>query len=390
LILVHGICDTKDSMKPLADKMLQLNSSYKNAWSLGYNWKESTEGGQAARFLADRIMATGSIKSIDIVGHSRGVPLARYTLEKLGATKAIRRGFWLNGTNEGSRFGNANDVAYGFTSEIVNLVSSLAQGVSLPRGDEPALVELVSNSDFTIALNQASYTQRGNTDYFFIHADSDNVVARSGALAENASIETLTEGKIRRITISGEHSSVLKESSAMVDFINQAFPLFEEEIGISAVPNPNEAMWDGWEQTITPINLTSEEIEIYDLSIEHYDIQGNWGSRQWWLPNWTGEFPYDHQLISIRLQPNESYSFSTSTGRNGNELSNWDPLWRAQTGVYTVRARGLTTGRDYDNRVSLEKFSSFGHPASAQTRAPHGLPRPGPRESGRKVGSPPR
>ena len=384
LVLIHGIGDSKDSMKPLADQMLRQYSGYKNAWSLGYNWKESTDGGVAAQFLADQLNATGAIKSIDIVGQSRGVLLGRYALEKLGATKPVRRTFWLNGPNLGSRFGNPMDVVYGFTSGIVNLGSSLAQGISLPRGDEPALVELVWDSNFTNTLNQANYAQRGNVDYYFLHAASDNVVARNSAWAENVSIATLTEGRIERIEISGEHGSVLKDVSAMNSFISQAFPLFEEEIGISAFPNPNQAFWDGWEQTMTVVNLTSEQIELYDLSIDHYDREGTWGSRQWWSPSWSGTFPAEYQLFSIRLQPGENYELTTNTGRDGTDLSNWNPLWQAQTGIYTVRAKGLTTGHDYDDRVEVEKFSSYGHPATAQTRAPHGPARPGPKDSGRK------
>ena len=233
------------------------------------------------------------------------------------------------------------------------------------------LVELVWKSDFTTALNQVSYSQRGNVDYYFMHADKDAVVACQSALAEDASIATLTEGKVETIEIAGGHNSVLGDTSAMSDFISKAFPMFE-------------ASWNGWAQTLTVTNPTSEEIELYDLAIDHYYLDGTWGTRQWWSPNWTGEFPIDLQTFSIRLKPNESYDLTTYTRSGDVDIANWDPLWQAQTGIYTVRAKGLTTKRSYDSRVAVEKFSSFGHPAEAQTRSPRGPARSGPRDISRK------
>ncbi len=338
-IIVHGIMDNYLSMKFLAEHLM-LRLHYRNVYSLAYDWHLKCH--QPALYLAETLNRLQvRPDSIDLIGHSRGCLVVRYSLESfdsmyyLGAK--VRNCLLIAGPNQGSKAANKGKFveslmeAFGRHNPVFQSVFS---------SSDEWLNELLPESNFLAKLNTPR-DQRHNVNYFFFGGDNDNLVDPDSALATEVDTAAIVGGNEIRKIIEGATHGGLKNSAAAVDQI------------ANAVVRPTSKPISAWLEPedkgfVLHVRNDSQKLfQLLDLSDEEYSLGRDLISRSWY--DYKKGFHSNSQFRSYRgpswqpgedrtfvLSPLEEDSSSTSYPHLGTLVLRYN-VGDAEIGVTTVK-----------------------------------------------------
>ncbi len=320
-IIVHGLMDNYQSVKRMAE-MLRGRMGWTNVYSLAYDWRLSAP--DTAAYLAtvlDGQKPNG--KNIDIVGHSRGCIVVRYTLEKLEKTEAVKNCYLFCGPHKGAD-AYVSDIWFALTREWLSDTYSCAPPTP-ETINGPAFDELIPGNSFLNDLNTYRSTQRGNVDYFLVAAERDNLVSVDSAQANGVTLEELTGGTVARYLLPGAGHSGVKSKQADINAFFDQLGLEISPLEVWVEPNPVNAQTNGWHFTFKVRNNGSTALTVDNLTFDQFDKDGVWYGCQWFDPNTpSGQlFPYRYANWNKRLQPGEVAPWDVHFRSN----YNYDPIW---------------------------------------------------------------
>ena len=327
-IIVHGIMDNNQSMKKMAE-MLLPRLGWKNVYSVAYDWPLSTP--EVADHLAGVLTPlAANPKTIDLVGHSRGAIIVRYTMEKLEKTAAVRNCYLFCGPHLGSGAANIADLWFELAKEWLSSTYVCAPP-TLAEVNDPAFEELIIDSSFLTELNRYGNKQRGRVNYYLIASQKDNIVTTDSALASSVTLEELTGGSIARFTLAGAtHGSVKRRQTDIDDFLRQHGLTFSS-LEVWAEPDPVDFNGEinGWQWILHIRNSSNLPLTIDNLAFEIYDENGNWYVTQWFDPNTPDGTPFPTSYVrwGERLDAGATLTENIHTRGSNN------PLYRALSNV---------------------------------------------------------
>jgi len=327
ICLNHGFNSTVDMMRPLAAEIIKHqnvsgNHFYSEVWGFDYDYTESGTV-TAAGFdkVLDQFHSEGA--NIDIVAHSWGAPVSRYSLENDGKTEAVHTLFSVCGANLGSIWANADTTLRGLQEDYLN-----ATGKSLPAGilafDSPVLQDLIPGSQFLSSINNSGLVHRGIVNYHIISTWDDKVVGPASGSANGIKLLERTAGFVEYRPISAYgygHSGLLQISNGL-DLL--ASEILRQDaispISINFDPSPCDASGYGWYPTETVRNDSSSVVQLTDQSFQLYGADGSMIGAEWYDPNIANNvlFPeYDHYFGWYRsLSPGETVVINLFTRFN--------------------------------------------------------------------------
>lgn len=344
LVAVHGFNDHAESLDTFADT-IRLQHKYRHIYSLQYDWRR--DGASVAQDLGgylDQLHQQGYL--VDLVGHSRGGLICRYTLERLGKTEAVTNYISVCTPNEGSTWANVEGLMRYLQEDFLNRPGS-DQPWGLAAYDTPALDELVPNSSFLNSLNDSTTMwQRGYVNNVFIAANngtnSDGVVSVPSALAQNEARGAFTAGTVSQYTLPGWHNMIRTTSGA------QAIIAKMPSGGGSGVsiwtdsPTLNANLTNGWGYTVRISYSGTGSILMQDLAIDAYNYYGQWSGVCWYYEYtpanefYPGGYTVWNQSMSVGQINLDMTTYSNIQ---------YDPLYlipmsdQARTEMFTLRYR---------------------------------------------------
>ena len=368
LIVVHGFNDTAESMRLLAQKLVAAGK-YKNVYGITYDWRVNAQ--PVAEYLGTILDGISQEKSVDILAHSRGALIARYTLEKLGKTKPVKNFISVCGANQGSFLAKTEDLLRVLWSDYLNRPES---GTNSPFGvaafDTPALAELNPNNTFLSQLNQTP-SRAGNVNYFFIGGDHDTVVGTNSAVCPNLPIESFTLGVVERSIVSSGHSDLVKTEAG----INTLIGLLRNAASGNVIIELDGYVtqdYTGWVYTLTIHNYSTQAIVCRDLSFEEYARFGDWNGTQWYSDSINSDdfFPigYSYWGKVISLGSSTTLYLHNCYDRERNSIDATNSYNLAKTVVHNLRFQD-GAGKNFTTSYNLSLSANGNFPEPAKTRA---------------------
>ncbi len=155
-VVIHGILDDKDDVKPLAQYLFRSDiappppgqRAYEAVWIYDYNWKSGIRD-SAEEFAGDLLDVVGTGK-VDIWAHSMGGLVARWAIEKEQIGDEVKRLF---------TFGTPHEGVPGWIGP-----QFLAYVLSVPVF--PGLKDLIAESSFMEDLNGVTSPYAGEAEYY--------------------------------------------------------------------------------------------------------------------------------------------------------------------------------------------------------------------------------
>jgi len=160
-ILVHGIRNDIDALSQLA-KLLSELCIYDEIWGMNYDWTKHIQdnGIELANFISAH--ATDTTR-IDIYGHSMGGLVARYALEKMGASRYVERLYTFGTPHLGVPLNDPTDFPPG--NGFCNVLAVIDEFIPLLLGlNSKGVKDLLENSDFLRTINDENISSK-NTIY---------------------------------------------------------------------------------------------------------------------------------------------------------------------------------------------------------------------------------
>ena len=334
-IIVHGIMSKAENAVPLAKRLVE-SGRYANAYAYAYDWRRGVK--PAGEDLARRLRALNvPAHSVDLWGHSMGVLVTRYALERERASAHIRDAYLLNGPQKGTSAATVGAVFSVCARILLNdPIASLMIGST-----DAAVRDLLPGSEVVRELETPD-GDRGNVNYHLFRTIGDEVVPDSSAFAQNTPLPMITSGSIDYGTVTATKG--LKHSFLFGTF-DQISLLISGDVnvrtGLTAAITPETVIPNAtsWPYTFKVTNSSGVPVAITDISIESYDRYGAWVGTQWYDPDAAHLFPTDHVDLSILIRPGETKTFDWRSVVDDDEspLSTLPAALRPQSVVVIAR-----------------------------------------------------
>lgn len=368
VVIVHGISQTADEMRPAVNRALTVGG-YDASYSFRYD--DRVPFAEAGAELARAIREGGFIdKSVDIIGYSKGGLVTRYALEVSGETKKVRRAIFLAVPNSGCNL--SLTLFYGFYLSVF-LTSPI--GIPLVAIGDDSIAELLPTSAALASLNAYQHVQRGKVDYFFFASNGDDVVNANSALAQFA-IGNMTNGAVYRETLSNSGHLAMDEP-AVISEVYQRISGLESGLSLEVYPEPCEASsyYGNWRVDVTIGNGSSAALTIESVQFEEFDRYGDWQGNYWYNPDYLPGvfFPHQRHDWNSQLNPGQSKVLGIEYWPDESRTPVWNaPVRRkARTSNIIVLAHD-SNGKRYDQKFVLHMTYNGISPAEPSTRAPRG------------------
>jgi pimeloyl-ACP methyl ester carboxylesterase len=308
LIFVHGLLQSANDNHATINSLKQ-QGGYGNAYTFAYDWRLPVP--EAGAGLAEALSGLPE-KSVDIVAYSKGGLVSRWALEKLGATKAVRRVIFLGTPSLGCNL----PLQTLYSSLMIQFLTTGLGGFMLVGDQEDCLAELQPNSNSLQALNISFYEQLGNVDYYFFAGQTglagDRIVGINSALCNTGNVENQVNGAIFRYTLDGEsHFTIDSPSGASRAFSLAGLP----GSGITITPNSNPIEADPilgcWLTRYIIGNFTGRKIVKLSILFEEYDRFGNWQGNYWYRDPYLPGVFYPHERTEWEVTIHNEQSATT-------------------------------------------------------------------------------
>lgn len=318
LLGVHGANETAEALRSIQNYLLENSKSYEvsyevpfrycSAVGFGYDWtNDLTLSAQSFGKLLDSYDSQGY--AVDIVAHSMGAPVVRWTLERLGKTNAVRNVFLICGANEGTIWANIPDILRGLRLDFLN-----RHGAGLPLGlasyDSQAIRQLIPRGDFLTRLNMKENQHRGHANYYCFGTTRDWVVGLTSGRADDVPLNMLTAGTVNRYTMDGDHGSLIETEAGVKSIFSQTLDTQMSQMLIVYDPSWVVADYDRWNTCCVITNQSDYyNMTIRDLTFDRFNgYTGLWDGCSWYDPSTpVGTlFPKEYAYWGKVLKPRES------------------------------------------------------------------------------------
>ncbi len=373
VIIVHGVSQTADEMKPAINRAFSVGG-YDASYSFRYDDRVpfAKAGAELARAIREGGFAD---KSVDIIGYSKGGLVTRYALEVSGETKKVKRAIFLAVPNSGCNL--SLTLLYGFYLSVF-LTSPV--GIPLVAIGDDSIAELLPNSAALTSLNAYQHVQRGQVDYLFFASNGDNVVNSNSALAQQFGIGDMTNGTIYRETLPNSGHLTMDEPVVITE-VYQRIQTLENGLSLNVIPEPCEASsyYGNWTVDVTIANNSPTELTIENVQFEEFDRYGAWQGNYWYNPSYPPGVFFPHQRYdwNYQMSPSASKTLGIDYWPDESETPVWNAPERrkARTSNIIVLAHD-TNGKRYDRRFVLHMTYNGISPTEPSTRAPRGQSAP--------------
>ncbi len=373
-IIIHGYGDRTESFRPLA-QYLVTEGIYSSVFAYQYDWTKATADCNDL-FVAklNQIYQQTGAKNVDVIAHSRGGVMTRYTLEIDDATAAVNNCFYVGSPNTGTGFGQNVHL---LTQALRHMTLNNPFGWGLAKLTTPALQEMLPGSSFLSALNSFN-GQTGRVNYHFFAQQDDTIVDTASATAEGIAIEELTGGIVTRQVLPGGHSYLVKDSAGIAQLADKIRQIKQQQgqldVTVTAVPQVLDPEPDGRHWLFTfRINYSGPgSVNVQDVMTELYGASGSWVGTWWLDPSTPGGafFPEEYTPAGITLSSGETFELEVAiyAGSTKPLIAQAPPGRQRQTGVLTVRYN--LNGEQRSQRVQVQCRFQGQLPALPETRRP--------------------
>ena len=381
LVMVPGFNNSVNNLTMAASRFVELHQ-YRKIYGFSYDWRKETAVPAKALGLAlDSLTSQGY--DIDLLGHSRGGLICRSTLENYSKTRKVLNFYAVCTPHEGVALANMGLLMSALRKDYLNSTDDTDQPFGVLAFDTEAANELFPNCSFLTKLNNPSrIIFAGHANYHIVGAKKfsltggDYLAGGDTGQAKNVQLESMTAGAVNRYYLpDNTHGSLLKTANGLDQlcstiFIRKYSPLIVTVSPVDNYLNTGDLLWS-WNVQLYNNNWNS--IQITDMYIEMYDMNGTQTSVSWYSPSveWPNRYPQIFTSWGAFMSSQEKIYLSFE-----NQVSDagilYDQLVYADKGateVVVVRYQDTTTKDYYTSRAVFRLLGPAGYPTEPTWRS---------------------
>jgi len=381
LVMVPGFNDNVGDLAVAAKRFVELHQ-YRKIYGFSYDWRNETcIPAKALAATLDTLASQGY--QIDLLAHSRGGLICRYVLENYAKTRNVLNFYAICTPHEGVGLANMGELMYFFRNQYLNSTNDTDQPFGILAFDTAAANELFPASDYFKSLNNPNkIIFAGHTNYHIVGAKEfgltggDYLAGGDTGQAASVQLESMTAGSINRYYLpNNTHGSLLKTADGLDQLCYTIFNRDASPLIVSVLPSDKylgigDQLWS-WDVELYNNNRNS--IQITDMSIEMYDMNGSQTSVSWYSPlvQWPDHFPQVFTSWGALMSSQEKIylSFVNNVDDAGVPYDQLVYADKGATEVVVVRYQDTAT-KDYcTSRAVFRLLGPAGYPTEPKWRS---------------------